>query len=133
MKRTRTCPDWLPSRICGQGTAMKRDVALHILQIALPDLKERFNVEALWIFGSVARDEARADSDLDVLVCFVGPATFNGFMDRSFELEEQLGVKVDLATPNMLQTRIRPAIERDLIRVPEPDSEKSMKGKGSGS
>ncbi len=41
-------------------------------------IAERFGVEQLALFGSAARDELRADSDVDVLVQFTGVSTFGG-------------------------------------------------------
>lgn len=74
-------------------------------------------VARLFLFGSVARDEARADSDVDLLVDFAGAPTFRGYMDLKFLLEDLLGRKVDLVTRSGLRPRALPAIEREAIRV----------------
>ena len=55
----------------------------------------RRGVKSLSIFGSVARGEEREDSDVDILVEFDGPVTFDAFMDTKFYLEDLLGRKVD--------------------------------------
>jgi uncharacterized protein len=52
---------------------MQRDEALAILTDHRQDL-ENFGVKSIAIFGSVARNEARGDSDVDVLVEFAGPS-----------------------------------------------------------
>ncbi len=96
---------------------MTREEAILILHKALPGLKERFGVQDLAIFGSVARDEAGPGSDVDVLVTFEGRARFRAFMGLQFELEDLLGIKVDLVTPNALKPLTRPSIDRDLIHV----------------
>ena len=57
-----------------------------------------FGVKRLAIFGSVARGEATSDSDVDVLVEFEGPATFDQYMRLKGFLEEALGRPVDLLT-----------------------------------
>jgi predicted nucleotidyltransferase len=44
---------------------------------------------SLAIFGSAVREEARPESDVDFLVEFQGPATFNGYMDLKFLSEDQ--------------------------------------------
>jgi predicted nucleotidyltransferase len=85
---------------------------------ALPGLKERFGVQDLAIFGSVARDEAGPSSDVDVLVTFEGRTRFRAFMGLPFELEEILGTRVDLVTPKALRPLAKPSIEKDLLRVP---------------
>jgi predicted nucleotidyltransferase len=94
-----------------------REEAIRILQKALPGIKERYGVQALGLFGSVARNEAGTGSDVDVLVAFEGPARFRAFMGLQFELEELLGSKVDLVSSKSLKPLLRAEIERDLIHV----------------
>jgi uncharacterized protein len=55
---------------------MKRDEAMSILKQYEQPLKS-FGVESLAIFGSVARDEAHPESDIDILVEFSEPPTFD--------------------------------------------------------
>ena len=74
-------------------------------------------VSSLAIFGSVARDEAVAGSDVDVLVEFTGTATFDRYMDLKFYLEDLLGLRVDLVTRKALKARLVPVVERDLVHV----------------
>ena len=96
---------------------MRKEDALRTLAHLKPEIVARFGVTALALFGSVARDEAGAESDVDVLVTFDGPADFDRFMDLKFLLEEHLGVPVDLVTSHGLRPRLRPAFERDAIHV----------------
>jgi hypothetical protein len=95
---------------------MKRDQALAILRKHDADLK-RLGVAALSLFGSVARDEARADSDIDLLVDFEGATSFDAYMAVKSYLEDVLGCRVDLVMRKALKDRARPAIERDAVRV----------------
>ena len=74
-------------------------------------------VKALAIFGSIARDEAVNNSDVDVLVVFEGKGNFDLFMDLKFYLEELLGMQVDLVTDKALRPQIRRAIEKEMIHV----------------
>lgn len=97
---------------------MTRAEAIRILRNALPGIKERYGIQDLGIFGSVARDEAGPGSDVDVWVKFDGPARFRAFMGLQFELEELLGVKVDLVSSKGVKPLLRAEIERDLIHVP---------------
>ena len=69
---------------------MRRSEILQTLAARREDLT-RMGVKSMAIFGSVAIDEARPDSDVDILVEFQGPATFNGYMDLKFFLEDLLG------------------------------------------
>jgi uncharacterized protein len=96
---------------------MDREVALLRLAQLLPTARRRFGVRDLAVFGSVARGEASATSDLDVLVDFEGPATFDGFMGLKFFLEDTLGVKVDLVTRAALKPRLRERVESEARRV----------------
>jgi predicted nucleotidyltransferase len=74
-------------------------------------------VKSLSLFGSVARGEERADSDVDILVEFEGKVTFDRYMDTKFYLEDLLGCKVDLVTPKAIKPRMKPLIMQDLVRV----------------
>jgi len=96
---------------------MNRDDMVKVLQQQGTDLRQRFGVQRLSLFGSVARHEATAESDIDLLVEFVGPATFDRYMDLKFFLEELLQCRVDLVTEGALRPRLKSAIEKELIRV----------------
>ena len=76
-----------------------------------------FQVKSLAVFGSVARGEARADSDVDILVEFQGPATFDGYMKLKTFLEDVLNRRVDLLTRRGLRPELAPAIEREAVYV----------------
>ena len=96
---------------------MRRDEALRLLTEAGPEIVRRFGVKRLRLFGSTARDEAREDSDVDVLVEFEGPATFRGYFDLLHYLEDKFGTTVDLVTEKGLRKEVRPYVEKDAIRV----------------
>jgi uncharacterized protein len=81
------------------------------------ELAERFDVQHLALFGSAARDTLGPESDVDVLVSFDGPATFDRFMDLKFRLEKLLGRRVDLVTANALRPRLAEAISAELVDV----------------
>jgi len=74
-------------------------------------------VRRLSLFGSVVRGEADEDSDVDVLVEFDGKATFDGYMDLKFLLEDLLGRKVDLVTSKALRPEIRSVMEQEAVYV----------------
>ena len=73
--------------------------------------------ERLALFGSVARDTARADSDIDILVGFDGPATSDRYFGVQFFLEDLFGCGVDLVTERALRPELRPYIEREAVDV----------------
>ena len=95
---------------------MRREEALAILRGHLGDLT-RFGVKSLALFGSVARDEAGPESDLDLLVEFEGTATFDGYMGLKLYLEDLLGSRVDLVMRKALRPRMVPSVEREAVRV----------------
>jgi predicted nucleotidyltransferase len=96
---------------------MKRQDALNVLNAHREDIARQFGVKVLAVFGSVARDEARPDSDLDVLVTFEGRARFDPFMQLKAYLERVCGVHVDLVTLNSLRPEMRPQIEQEAVYV----------------
>ena len=106
-----------PAVMARQDAGMLRDQVLSTLRSHKPALQERFGVTRLALFGSVARDAARPDSDVDVLVSFDGPATSARYSGLQFYLEELLGRPVDLVTDKALRERLRPYVERDAIAV----------------
>lgn len=95
---------------------MQREEVLGILLQHQPALKD-FGVKSLAIFGSVARDEARPDSDVDILVEFEGLVTFDRYMDVKFYLEDHLGTRVDLVSRRSLKHIIRDKVEKEEIYV----------------
>jgi predicted nucleotidyltransferase len=82
-----------------------------------PVLAERYGVTRLALFGSVARGDAVAESDIDVLVAFDGPATSKRYFGVLFYLEDLLGRSVDLVTEKALRAELRPHIEREAVSV----------------
>lgn len=96
---------------------MTRDQVLSTLHGHLPEIRSRFGVKRLTLFGSAARDEMRSGSDVDVLVQFEGPPTFDGYMDLKAYLENLLGTSVDLVTEEALKPRMRPIVEKDRVHV----------------
>ena len=95
---------------------MRRDEVFRLLSEHEEELKQA-GVQSLAAFGSVARDEAGEASDIDFLVEFTEPPGFLRFMDLKFFLEDLLGCEVDLVTHKALRSRLRPAVEREAVRV----------------
>lgn len=74
-------------------------------------------VESLHVFGSVARGEASEHSDVDLVVRFDRPATFDRFMTLKLLLEDGLGRPVDLVTERALRPELRHRILAEATRV----------------
>ena len=96
---------------------MGRDEILTVLRAHSDELRRKYGVQSLRLFGSVARGDAGSGSDIDVLVDFGGPAGFRQYMDLLFFLEEVLGERVDLVTTRGLREELRPKVEREAVRV----------------
>ncbi|MGB7413512.1 MAG: nucleotidyltransferase family protein [Thermosynechococcaceae cyanobacterium] len=76
-----------------------------------------FSVQSLILFGSVARDEARIDSDVDLLVEFDRPVGLFTFIRLKRYLEEILERSVDLGTPDSLKSYLQESVLREAIRA----------------
>jgi predicted nucleotidyltransferase len=96
---------------------MTRQHITQLLSDKFEYLRKNFSVNKLWIFGSVARGEAGSQSDIDILVDFSAPASFDNYMDLKFYLQELLDRKVDLVTRKALRPQVREEIEKELIDV----------------
>jgi len=96
---------------------MQRDDVFRLIKASLPELTRRFGIKSVSIFGSTARDEATAASDVDILADSGRTPRFDDYMDMKFFLEDLLHAKVDLVTPAGLRSPLRPIIEREVFRV----------------
>jgi predicted nucleotidyltransferase len=78
------------------------------------ELATLYSARKIGVFGSFARGQATALSDIDLLVELDEP-TFDNFMDLKFALEKLWGRKVDLVTLDALKPRLKSAIQNELI------------------
>ncbi|BAU43412.1 Nucleotidyltransferase domain protein [Leptolyngbya sp. O-77] len=95
---------------------MRKQEVLTLLAKHQNTLKD-FGVKSLILFGSVARDEARTDSDVDLLVEFDRPVGLFTFVRLKRYLEEILESSVDLGTPDSLKPYLREPVFREAIRA----------------
>jgi len=96
---------------------MKRDDVLSKLLTHYQDLAGQYGIDSLYLFGSVARDEAREDSDVDLLVEFKYPIGLFEFIELQQRLETLLGCKVDLGTKRSLKIHLIDQVLQEAIRV----------------
>jgi predicted nucleotidyltransferase len=78
---------------------MNRASILSLLSEHLDDVRESFGVGRLSLFGSAARDELRAESDVDILVEFSGSGTFERYFGLKDYLEGILGRPLTSSPP----------------------------------
>ncbi len=94
---------------------LAREDVLRLLKQNKKRLQE-LGVKRIGISGSVARNQIRKESDIDVVVDFhEGKKTFDNFMELAFFLEELFGRKVDLLTVDAISPHFKPYIEREAI------------------
>ena len=95
---------------------MTREEVIRILSEHRAELGE-MGVRSLALFGSVARDEAKPGSDVDLLVEFSQPVGLFQFIALKQYLEALLGSTVDLGTPRSLKPLLKEHALREAIYV----------------
>jgi len=87
------------------------------LKRQLPRLTRDYGVESLAVFGSYVRSEETPDSDLDVLVTFKGPVGLIRLLSLENELNDLLGIKIDLVPRTALKPHVAANALREAIPV----------------
>ena len=100
-------------------TALAKTAALETLSAHMTELRTRYSVKRIGVFGSVARGEAREGSDIDLLVEFepnahVGLFDFARLRDR---LSQLLGCRVDLVTEDALHSALRERVLKETVHA----------------
>ncbi len=98
-----------------------REESLALLREHLPVLRRRFGVCELALFGSTARDQATADSDVDILVSFERePDTSWGCYTAQSYLTEIFGRQVDLVERRQMRKEYLPWVDADAVDPMNP-------------
>ena len=97
-------------------TIPRRDQILNELQ-SCSELLKKNGVSALFLFGSVARDEATATSDIDLLVEFTEVPSLFDLSRLRFALQERLKAKVDLVYGPSLRKEFRMSVDQEKLRA----------------
>lgn len=87
-----------------------------ILTKLKPELKEKYFVKSLGLFGSVVRNDFKANSDIDIIVDFSKPVGIE-FIDLADYIEEKLRKKVDLVSHNGVKPKYFQQIQSEIIYV----------------
>jgi predicted nucleotidyltransferase len=82
-----------------------------------PELKKRYPIRAIGVFGSYVRGEQRDDSDLDVLVDLGQGMTLIDLVGLQLAIGEALGLRVDLAVKDALKPRIEKRILAEAVML----------------
>jgi predicted nucleotidyltransferase len=92
------------------------DEILKVIRKHLSQLKE-MKVRHLTVFGSFARGEQRASSDIDLLIEFSEAVGFFHFYDVKTFLEKILGREVDLVVEDAIRPEFHDQIKREMVRA----------------
>lgn len=98
---------------------VNNEIIVALQQRKVTKLLEDQGVVYLGLFGSQSRNEARADSDIDLLVDFAETKSLFELARIKLSLEEMLGGKVDLSLKNQLKPALRQFVYNDLVTVYE--------------
>jgi len=79
------------------------------------ELKERFKVIEIGIFGSYVRMEQRKKSDIDILVELEEPVSLLGLVKLENHLSELLGIKVDLVPKRDVRPELKERILKEVV------------------
>jgi predicted nucleotidyltransferase len=97
---------------------MKRNEAIERLRNNAEAIKA-LGATSLYLFGSVARDDAKQASDVDLFIDYDPESRFNAFdlIGIKLMLEEKLRTPVDITTRDGLHPRLKSKIEQSATRV----------------
>jgi hypothetical protein len=97
---------------------MNRNEAMTRLKSCADAVKAR-GATSLYLFGSAVRDEAKADSDLDLFIDYDPKKKFSlvDLVGIKLLLEDELGVEIDVTTRDSLHPMLRQEIEQSAVRV----------------
>ena len=90
----------------------------YILAEHRQDIRQRFSVREIGIFGSFVRGEHKKTSDIDILVTFLpGRKNFDNYMGLKLYLEDLLRHKIDLVIKETLRKELKPRIMPQVVYV----------------
>ena len=100
-------------------TKMKKsfDEIKKIIKKHKDELKEKYSVKEIGIFGSFVRGEAKEDSDVDILVEFEKPIGFFKFLELEEYLSNLIGREVDLVCKKALKPHIGKHILEEVVTI----------------
>lgn len=93
------------------------DYFIRILRQHLTEIREKYSVSYLGIFGSYIRGEQTSDSDLDVLVEFDETPGLLKYIELEYYLSDLLGVKVDLVTRSGLKPNVGKRVINEVVSL----------------
>ena len=89
----------------------------NILASSKPELRKKYKVRELGIFGSYSRGQQKKKSDVDILVRFSPNASLFDFIGLGNYLEEKLKIKVDVVSERGIRPELKSSIVKDVVRI----------------
>ena len=96
---------------------MRPSLALETHREAIREIALRHRVTNVRVFGSVLHGDDTADSDLDLLVEPTAETTMMDIGAIRYELNQLLGISVDVLTPGALPLKFRGAVESEAVSI----------------
>lgn len=94
---------------------MTKEYILDFLKAHKEEMKKKYQVQRIGLFGSFARNEAKENSDIDILVDM--PSSFDNFFDLKYFLEDAFGRTVDLGKMKNLRLLVKQYVDKEIIYV----------------
>jgi len=92
---------------------MTKEYILNFLKAHKEELKHKYQVKKIGLFGSYARDEATPESDIDIIVDM--PSSFDNFFDLKYFLEDAFNKSVDLGKLKNLRLLIKKHVDKEIL------------------
>jgi len=86
-----------------------------VLKLHKEELRRKYKVKEIGVFGSFVKGEQRKKSDVDILVEFEEQISLFRFLDLEGYLSKLIGVKVDLVSKGALKPRIGEYILKEVV------------------
>lgn len=96
---------------------MNKSQVFKIIKSHQNELQTKYAVKSLALFGSVARNEATSESDVDLLIEFYAPVGLFHFLTVKSCLQEWLNQRVDLVTYKALKSPLKEQILKEMVYV----------------
>ncbi|WP_456453268.1 nucleotidyltransferase family protein [Hydrogenimonas sp.] len=97
--------------------ALSKEEILATLRSHKEEIRNRFGIEKMALFGSVARNEATPSSDVDIAIIKMRKKSYWTLLDFMEYVGELLGKRVDAGFYEGMRPTIKQFVEKDLVNV----------------
>lgn len=98
------------------STKESKDILLKLRKLKA-EIKSRFKVKEIELFGSYIRGRQRSSSDIDILVDFEEGADLFNLIGLALFLEEKLHHKVDVVPKRALRAEFRDSVLKEAVSI----------------